>query len=412
LKSNSVVVDALGDHGLSWLKISLVSNHRLIMEVAKQGWDSGGSDSDEEGGDFPDDQSDIDRDVPLVKTAKDLSAAAQVTRVRTKHPVVTLILPRIRTGEQDEVDAILQACRATGVTVICGDELHDTPIEASLSQMASEPFAQFSRILNVDCTLLLALVSEFSHATVSKEPWFHTALQRQVEIEGNENLLPSLLYPAMSDRTLVATKEAVHRMREIVATIGTPSEKLRSAIMMGDDQAKTQAELVAEMQESSAYDVPLSWQLPIRTVNQNEGECQSSLPPEAIQVMREHTSINKSVFLYGWANQIHTITSNRTVVKQIESELSKYDDLDDSVWPKLWLCPTARSLVGKEKRGAAKEGKKKEGVWPLPDSLRREQQRRHGLDVLSKREGHPVEDLRPNGYDYTDVIAAKIAAEL
>ena len=275
--------------------------------------------------------------------------------------------------------------------------------------MAPDPISSFSETLNIDCTILLALVSEFSHAKVSKEPWFHTALQRQVEIEDNENLLPSLLYPALGSHKLVCTYEAANRMREIVDTIGTPSEKARTAIMMGDDTSKTQEQLVQEVQQWSAYTVPAEWQLPIPIVDQNANDCQSNLSQQAQSAGESMTAINRSVFLYGWATGRTTITSNRSVVKQIENDLEKFENLDDSVWPSIWLCPTARSLVGKEKRGEKKEAKS--DTKRLPDPLRREHQRRNGLDILSIREGREVEDLRPNGYPCEDVIAAKLASE-
>lgn len=408
-KERAVLVDAIVDAGRTWIKVSLVTNQRLIFDLAKQGWHSGGSDDD-----FGDDAAPADdqedRDVTLLRTAKELTKAAQCFRAKTKTPAVRIILPRIVEGEIPEVDAILNDCRATGALLICGKELEqDAVLETYLESMAPDPIKSFSDVLNIDCTILLALVSEFSHAKVSKEPWFHAALCRQVEIEGNENLLPSLLYPGMVNRRLVCTEEAVKRMREIVDTIGTPSEKARTVILLGDDESKTQLQLVGEMQEWSAYTVPLDWQLPIHVVSQNEGDCQSSLPPQALQVSAEMTDINKSVFLYGWASGRTTITSNRSVVKQIETDLEKFDELDDGIWPSIWLCPTARSLVGKEKRGAKKE-EPKTGAWPLPDPLRREEQRRNGLDVLSLREGCEVEDRRPNGYPCEEVLAAKNAS--
>lgn len=412
LKSRSTVVDAITEGGRAWTKVSLVTNTRLLFDLAKQGWESGGSGSEDEEGRFPDTASDDDSDVPILKTAKELAAAAASTRVKTWHPTVTLILPRIAPAEQDEIDKVIEDCRAAGVTVKCGQDSTSVPgINEILHNMAPEPFSRFSDTLNVDCTLLLALVSEFSHARVNKEPWFHKALQRQVEIEDNENLLPSLLYPAMTDHDLVCTKEAAKRMREIVDTIGTPSEKARTAIMMGDEPDKSPENLTADMQEWSAYEVPATWRLPIQIVHQDENDCLANLPTEAHHVSREQTDINKSVFLHGWATGRTTITSNRSVVKQLEAELDKFEDLDPSIWPSIWLCPTARSLVGKEKRGAKKEDEK-EGVWPMPDPLRREEQRRNGLDVLSIREGHQVEDLRPEGYAYLqDAIDAKNASE-
>lgn len=334
-------------------------------------------------------------------------------RIKTRNPSVTLVLPRIIPGVQDEVDQVLEDCRAAGVVVWCAEDMPTAlDIKIAQSSMVPDPFSGFTDTLNIDCTILLAIVSEFSHAKVSKEPWFHKALKRQVEIEDNENLLPSLLYPAMGSRKLTCTKEAAKRMREIVETIGTASEKARTAILMGDDSTTPREQLIEEMQQWSAYEVPSCWQLPIRVVDQDEDGCQADLPAEAAHVIRDQTEINKSVFLHGWAAQITTITSNRTVVKHLEAELEQYIDLADGVWPKIWLCPTARSLVGREKRGVKKE-ERKEGVWPMPDPLRREEQRRNGLDVLSIRHGYEVEDLRPHGYaaELAEVIAAKEASE-
>jgi hypothetical protein len=201
-------------------------------------------------------------------------------------------------------------------------------------------------------------------------------------------------------------------MREIVATIGTASEKARTEILLNGDNGKSQADLIREMQEMSAYPVPAEWNLPVEIVEQDEDDCMKSLPPAAVFAGSKMTAINKSVFMHGWATGRTTITSNRAVVKYIEGDLEKFEDLDESVWPSIWLCPTARSLVGKEKekRSAKKQDWEQPRPKTLPDPLTREQQRRNGLDVLSAREGRVVEDLRPNGYPCEEVIAAKVAA--
>lgn len=411
LKNAAVPVDGIVDGGLTWLKVSLVTNNRLLFDLAKQGWQSEGSE-DQDGPAVFSSETNDDDDVPLVKTAKEICLAAQSFRVKTRTPVVHVILPRVEPGLLDEVDEILDQCRKAGAVIFCGEDLQpNVPIDKALLDMAPDPITTFSKTVNIDCTILLALVSEFSHASVSKEPWFHRALQRQVEIEGNENLLPSLLYPALAHHPMVCTMEAAKRMREIVDTIGTPSEKARTAILLGDDKDKTHPELVQEMQTWSEYEVPDTWQLPIRILDQEEEESKySDLHPAAIAASENMTSINKSVFLYGWSTGVTTITSNRTVVKQLESDLEKNENLDESIWPSIWLCPTARSLVGKEKRGMKKEHNKKDGVYSLPDPLRREAQRRNGLDVLSVREGHEVVDLRPDGYPCEEVMQAKNAA--
>jgi hypothetical protein len=38
LKAASTVVDVVADGGLSWIKVSLVTNTRLLFDLAKQGW--------------------------------------------------------------------------------------------------------------------------------------------------------------------------------------------------------------------------------------------------------------------------------------------------------------------------------------------------------------------------------------
>jgi hypothetical protein len=407
LKDSSVTVDAITDAGLKWVKVSLVTHTRLMFDLAKQGWTGT---SDDEYSDYGSDEDDGDSDIPLLKTTKELCEAASSLRVRTRKPQVYLLLPRVTLGQSAEVDAIVQSCQKAGAIVCCGKDTSPVPeLQDAFDNMVPPLKPIVSDMANIDCTILLALVSDFSHAKVSKEPWFHPALKREVEIEGDENLLPSLLYPALGNRKLVCTHEAAARMREIVDTLGTPTEVARTRILMGDDDADNQPRLVQAMQELSAYDVPLDWRLPVVIVDQNENDCQSKLPSEAVLAGSKMTPINQSVFLYGWAVGCTTITSNRAAVKQIENSLQQHIDLDASVFPSIWLCPTARSLVGKERRGTRKE-EGKETARRLPDPLRREQQRRHGLDLLSQRAGHEVEDLRPHGYECADVIEAKKAS--
>ena len=200
--NNVVAVDAITEGGRVWIKVSLVTNTRLLFDLAKQGWESAGSESDgPRRDDANGDDDDDDRDVPLLKTAKDLARASRQFRIHTKQPQIHLLLPRVQPGVTVEVDNVLDACRATGALLFFDVDLFTpSPIDEALGVMVPDPIEKFTATLNVDCTILLALVSEFSHARVCKEPWFHTALQRQVEIEDNENLLPSLLYPAMGDR--------------------------------------------------------------------------------------------------------------------------------------------------------------------------------------------------------------------
>ncbi|THW04704.1 hypothetical protein D6D25_08275, partial [Aureobasidium pullulans] len=249
-KQNSALVDVVAGDGLSWIKVSLLTNNRLLFDKAKLGWEDGSSSEEEEEDEDGEEQGkkedqlenggDED-DVPLVKMTKDLVRAAREVKIRTRSPKITLVLPKIKEGEVDAIDKILDQLRKLGVQLITSSSgFSPIDFEKVMPHLLTDPFEAFTSTLNIDCTILLALVSDFSHCSVEAEPWFHRALKRQVEIEDEENLLPNLLYPALADRELVCTDEAAKRMREIVDTIGTEGEKERTKWFMGDIDATSE----------------------------------------------------------------------------------------------------------------------------------------------------------------------------
>jgi len=132
-------------------------------------------------------------------------------------------------------------------------------------------------------------------------------------------------------------------MREIVDTIGTAGERVRTALFLGDE-AKPEDQIRAELQEWSKFEVPSTLRLPVKVIAQPE----NALPPITDVVRESLTPFNQSVFFLGWATGFTTVTSNRTVVKSIDNLLDVHAKSEDE-WPRIWLCPTARSLVGKEK---------------------------------------------------------------
>ena len=218
--------------------------------------------------------------------------------------------------------------------------------------------------VNVDCTILLALVSDLSHydtKQIFREAEARTpgrmlkpVIIQQMEREVEEQLLQAVLYPLLKGHDLVCTKEAAVRMREVVSTIGTAAEKERTAILMGDLDFTAQ-ELREKLSALSTHTTPAQLSLPIKTV-QAEIDL-SRLPPVAEKVVdhfskTDTSSVTRSVFLYGWQANITTISSNRVVAKAIEGVIHEQDTDDGG--PDVYLVSTARSLVGKEKRGTAK----------------------------------------------------------
>ena len=78
-QKGGVNIDLSAQDGAEWIKVSTVTEGRLVRELAEKGYNANDS-SDE------DDSGEIDEDdmVELVKTAHDLRKASQSTRVRYK----------------------------------------------------------------------------------------------------------------------------------------------------------------------------------------------------------------------------------------------------------------------------------------------------------------------------------------
>ncbi|KAI2088111.1 hypothetical protein LOZ36_002434 [Ophidiomyces ophidiicola] len=367
LLKRNVLVDIVADHGEEWVKVSTITPSRLLFELAKQGWDvDSDSDDDPVEDGLAGNDSDGDDMIELVKLAADMTKAAKETRVRYKHPRIRFVLTKITEGEVPPVDRIIREIRKLGVTVECrniaedvpgeGSLIHDTgSLEALFTSLLPSPYPHRTPTLNVDCTLLLALVSDVSHIrNLTHAPYHHRAVTRQIQLEAQNPLIPSELWPAMGDKELVCTEEAAHRMREIVATIGTQTEKLRTQLLMGElDEDLARKELIARFQTLSDHKVPTDWKLPIRVVDSHEiieeGLENGKLPAIAREVKAQLSVINASVFIYGWVTEQMTISSNRTVAKLIETLVEENRGNDDELsGPSVWTCDTARSLIGKE----------------------------------------------------------------
>ncbi|KAJ5279479.1 hypothetical protein N7478_004851 [Penicillium angulare] len=370
-KRKSAYVDIVADDGDEWVKVSTISESRLLFEMAKKGWEAESDDeSSDAGSDGPakrtvlrnfdgNDPGDDDDDdeMELIKLARDLRKASNATRERYKHPRVRIVLPKIGEGNVPEIDDILSEIRSYGVQVECKETLAARQGKKDLARLLPQPFKKFTPTLNVDCTLLLAMVSDLSHIkNIPVLPSFHRAIVRQIEVEKDMPLLPSELWPAMGSRDLLCSSEAATRMREIVDLIGTPAEKARMEILLENLLGKNvdRKALVEQFQALSDYHVPEDWALPVRIVDaQPEIKtclANKNLPSVADDVAEGLSDINYSVFMYGWAAGITTITSNRTIYRQIETTIEKSRGEDEDLeGPDVWVCDTARSLVGKER---------------------------------------------------------------
>ncbi|KAJ5160043.1 uncharacterized protein N7482_007047 [Penicillium canariense] len=369
-KRKSVFVDIVADDGEEWVKVSTISESRLLFEMAKKGWERDSEDeflSDEgsdgprqrtvlqnlDGSDYEDDEDELE----LIKLARDLRKAADATRLRYRHPRLRVVLPKIGEGNVPEIDDIIREMRSYGVKIECQERISADASKPELACLLPRLFRRFTATLNVDCTLLLALVSDLSHVKdIVPSPICHRAILRQIEVEKQQPLLQTEIWPAMIEHELVCTNEAATRMREIVQIIGTDAEKERMKIMMGDppyDHLDQQSTL-QKFQELSDWHVPADWKIPIRVIEAQSvisiAKAEGKLPPVADEVAKGLSDINHSVFMYGWATGMTTISSNRTIDKQIETTIEKNRGTDDDLeGPMIWICDTARSLAGKDK---------------------------------------------------------------
>ncbi|ORY63926.1 uncharacterized protein BCR38DRAFT_433475 [Pseudomassariella vexata] len=355
-KAQKTIVDIIADDGQTWVKVYTTTSKRLLWDMTKLGWaigiDEEESDEDESGaGDFD--------ELPIFKCAKDLADAASVHRIRGKHPVVHLVLTRINEGEVKDIDRVLQGIRNLGVNVsCCGGGSNTPPVPLSsetMQRMAPSPFSKFTNVLNIDTSVLIALISDFCHTHVLSKPHFHRMQRDHLANEEKWHMLPCWIYPAIKDHEMVCTKEAVDTCELIVNTLGTETEKARMKLVLSDDPNVSREKIIKEYREMSIYDVPEGFQLPLRVVDGKTAEWQAHLPEEVKQVLEEINNPTKSVFAYGWAEQLTTLTSNGVAISKLTQTLEYLGEGFSDAWPLMWLFPFSRALVGTPKPGRETE---------------------------------------------------------
>jgi hypothetical protein len=366
-RKQNVIIDIVADDGLEWVKVVTITKKRLLFEMAKEGWDGyegmSDSESDVSGEDHSKPSHDNGNSLKIVRLAQEMKHAASAVRVRYRHPKIRFLLPNIEEGEMDEVDAVIRDIRAIGISVYCGnsgddggryvhsdalgtDYLHlgeedtDRMFHYMLPSTAGSPPTS---TLNIDCTILLSLISDISHiqkdyllSTQPRKYW--KEVLKQIMAEATSPLLRDELYPILIGRDLVCTTEAVRRMREIAETMGTDAEKKRADIFFGGGQmaGRSPEQLRLELKAYSAHAVPEGLRLPIKVVNFDldavltGSTLAKHLPVSIASNVVNHklclSVINRNVFFYGWDAGIVTVTSNRVVTSQIEQAIVKVMD--------------------------------------------------------------------------------------
>ncbi|KAF3037265.1 hypothetical protein E8E12_007935 [Didymella heteroderae] len=351
----AALVDIVADEGREWIRVSTVSEKRIIFDLAKLGWVND-SDSDD---DIPDarptewEDDDDEDQIDVVRNARELARAARANPVQGRPPMVRFVLTRIVAGKMKEVDTIIAKIRATGAIVQCAEDIPPVqPLQAVLDDLLVDRTRALSDTLNIDCTILLALVSDISHKPCPILDWYPREVQAQIKEEAGENLLPTHLYPAIGSHSMVCTQEAANQMNLIVDTLATDEEKRRCQLLIaqGDCQGRSSEELVAEWVSMSDHPVPPGFTLPIQVVPSHIDTITEQLPAVARKLQGEMSRLNASIFFYGWAEGITTLSSNRARARQIEHAINQHGLEDGEAGPHIWLCGESRSLIAKHGR--------------------------------------------------------------
>ncbi|KAI3320066.1 hypothetical protein HD806DRAFT_245991 [Xylariaceae sp. AK1471] len=345
----STRIDVICDGGLSWYKVSTITNRRLLFDMAKEAIYYGDSDDDGSTDGTTQDFS----DVPLVKLARSLKTIAQGHQIRNSSPIPCLVLPRIHEGEHIEIDELIKSCRDMGVNVLCANAIPPSlPLsKALLHEMIPSPRRRITPKLNIDTSVLVALTSDISHSHVTIQPWFGQSQKDHVDLETRDPLSPPLC-SLLDYHTLVCTREAAASLARIVHTMGTVAENARAHLLLTPDDSMTREQRVGEFRALSIHgdSIPSCLQLPIcivdSEVKSTGDDCYDRLEAHVYEKLQVLAQPGRSVFSYGLAKRLTTVTCNVLAVKQLEKRLEELPDLGTLEWPSIWAFASSRPLVG------------------------------------------------------------------
>lgn len=419
----SVTVDIIADHGATWIKMFTKNQRWLLLDLAKEGIvdiegddstssdDNDGSNSRVAGYQQQQWDSEAMEELKLVKMGREFLAASRSVRVGNghRHPRVVFCLSKITKGAVRDVDLVLEYLASIDVEVVTVDEAqemgdrgvtngisnknetiegdmkdYDSGLLEIFRNMASMPLpVPTTETLNVDCTILIALISDISHSRrsdVTIPEHYKGSARRDIEVQlqtdVEDPLLPNHIYPILQGRRLVCTSKATEHWRNIVRIMGSPSEAERCRIYLGetDETFAPGSSARDNLQKISVHNVPGDLQLPLAVVDfdlndldvkRDGSECSNV----EIDVMRKLateprlSSLNSSVFFHGWYRGLTTVSLNRVVsewliratnvvLDDLELRNSMSDDIAEAMrfsGTNVLVCGRERSLLGSEK---------------------------------------------------------------
>ncbi|KAK4116005.1 hypothetical protein N656DRAFT_774190 [Canariomyces notabilis] len=368
-QEKTVAVDAVVDSGATWIKFISISPKSLEYQVMAEGWASEPEESDDEGQDW---SAEGLGNTEFADTVKKIVLAARWNHCHRLH----LILPGLQEGKSAVVDNMINYLRHriggqdVSIDVSCAGSHFLTepppPLDSALSALVHErdPLVaddrgRLTETLNLDPSALVALVTDLHHGPVPLQPVSQqkiiarSILEHETdnnELVARQDILATILYPALRGRKLVCTRLAANYFRKLIDAISTHSEEVRAGFILPctssseDGLDSSPAQLRQRLQEWSSVPVPENLHLPVGIVDDVDIPdvdllvAAGQLPPMARGVARDLSPLNRSVYCYGWAHRLTTVTGHRGIERQVRLSLARHwtrhgnDELPPDIW--------------------------------------------------------------------------------
>ncbi|KAH7322940.1 hypothetical protein B0I35DRAFT_476835 [Stachybotrys elegans] len=360
-RAQAKVKVAVVQGGHEWIDIRFVQPARLVRQMTDSGWSWG----DYELGDAV--SSDEWEDVQLAKQVRKLVAAAKMNRYEYRIPRVRLILPNISSQENNDVRIFLDQIRRMDPMVEILLEFRDGPwlttpplaLDVAIENLVGDKLASLSQVLNLDNPILVDLISDLTHCKLEPKPWQESSTQAQIiEEQRHGGLMARTLYYVLKNKTLVCTRQAAEHLHEVLRTVGTEAERERGRLLVArdpEDDAVSPAAARKRFAELSCYEFPDDVQFPVKVLwdeywdEATVQRCveENRLPRVALDVARSTTmkSAKLSMYMYGWAAKVVTVTSNKEVRGHLRTLIEANRHAEDEVGPSIFRVDVTRNLL-------------------------------------------------------------------
>lgn len=355
--------------GAEWLCVRWITRDRLARQMTDSGWSWG----DYTVGDTVDE--DEWEDVSLAKTIRKLVAAARMHRHEYRIPRIHVILPKLSWPADDTDIPVLLANLASStsadITISHASSPFLTapvpPLATSLRNLLHDELATLTPTLNMDHTILVDLISDLSHSHLTPQPWQAPTTRAQIVDENSApgGVMLRTLHPILAGRTLLCTREAAEHFHDMLATVGTPTERRRGHLLVPiypPESTMDSASLRSAFQELSVHAIPEDIQLPLQILPDSQrwdlktvcgAVDDGSLPTVARDVAEKGVgggtlkSSKLSIYMYGWWSGHATLTSNKEIKAHMSTWVERGRTSDDETGPRIWCVGVTRNLLAK-----------------------------------------------------------------